>query len=108
VVLGLQNADGIVAMDLRFEFDPGVAVVKSVTNLELASNLVLTQNGWAGHHAVSLFGVSPMFGSGNFLEVVFTAKSFRSQVPFSAFAEANEGRIPLSLDPGLVRIEADE
>jgi hypothetical protein len=107
VVLGLQNADGIVAIDLRFEFDPEVADVQSVTNVGLASNLVLTQNGWVGNHAISLYGVTPMAGTGNFLEVVFTAKSSRSAVPFTAFAEANEGQIPLTLDPGLVRVEAE-
>ena len=109
VVLALQNADGIVALDMGFEFDPTVASVRGVTNVGIASNLLLTQNGLEGRHAVSLYGVTPMQGSGTFLEVVFSSDSqFLHIVPFTAFAEANERRIPLVVGPGLVMDRGDE
>lgn len=100
VVLGLSNADGILGLDLGLSMDPQYGRITGIRTTGIASDMHAQSNDLAGTRAVSLFGVTPMAGTGEFLVVTF-ATSGSTVGPLTVSAEANEGQIPLVIDNAL-------
>ena len=102
-VLGLEAADGIMGLDLGLQYDPAVARVRSVTAAGLAAGFGLISNDTGSALLVSLYGVSPMQGTGEFLVVTYDLAVPVTGLPFLVPATANEGQIPLTPGPGIPR-----
>ncbi len=102
-VLGLQGADGILGLDLGLQFDPAVARIRSVAATGLASGFGLISNDTGEGLLISLYGVAPMQGTGEFLVVTYDLAVPVTGLPFLVPATANEGRIPVVAGPGIPR-----
>jgi hypothetical protein len=100
VLLGLQNADGILGLDLTLSYDPDVVAIRNVKETGVAAPLQLVSNQEDDTLRITLYGATPLQGSGDFLVVTFEAKAPFNGVPFVVSASANEGRIPISVAPG--------
>ncbi len=100
VVLGLSNADGILGLDLGISMDPQYGRITGIRTTGIASGMHAQSNESAGTRAVSLFGVTPLAGTGEFLVVTLTANG-NTVGQIAVSAEANEGQIPLVIDNAL-------
>ena len=97
-ILGLQNADGILGMDLKLRPAQGTTI-QNVTVAGIASGLQLVSNSLDSETMISMFGNHPMVGSGQFLVVTLKTTERGSWMPFEVSAEANEGLIPVGHAP---------
>ena len=98
--LGLQNADGILGMDLTLRAVQG-ATIQTVSVAGIAAGFQLASNSVDGDTMISMFGIDPMVGSGQFLVVTVQTTSGSNGLPFEVSAEANEGLIPVGHAPGV-------
>ena len=98
--LGLQNADGILGMDLTLRAAQGTTI-QTVTAAGIASGFQLVSNSVDNDSMISMFGIDPMVGSGQFLVVTVKTTGGLSGMPFEVSAEANEGLIPVGHAPGV-------
>ncbi len=98
VVLGLQHADGIQALDLALVYDAQRVTLRQLAPVGIAASMHLAERDdrAAGRAQAALFGVQPMLGTGAFLSVTFETAEPVSGLPLSIEASANEGAIPLS------------
>jgi hypothetical protein len=99
LVLSIEDADGIEALDLAFHYDPSRIVIRSVRPAGLAAGWALHSGGDKGRWLGSLFGLLPLQGDGALLVVTVEAIGTRPTpaVPLTVSASANEGRIPVRL-----------
>ncbi len=99
LVLSIEDADGIEALDLAFHYDPSRIAIRSVRPAGLAAGWALHSGGDQGRWRGSLFGLLPLQGDGALLVVTVEAIGTRPTpaVPLTVSASANEGRIPVRL-----------
>jgi hypothetical protein len=96
IVFGMQNADGILGLDMTLKYDSSVIQVNGVSTTGISSAYTAAGNKGESGYAVSLFGVEALRGSGSFLRVTYTVTGSATGAPFSVAAQANEGQIPIS------------
>jgi hypothetical protein len=101
VVLGLQNADGILGLDMGLHFDPAAIQVRGVTALGIGSAMTISSNTVDNELLLAIYGIDSMRGSGTFLKVTYDMLAPVSGLPFSVAVQANEGQIPVALNPGV-------
>jgi hypothetical protein len=106
-VLGIEQADGIVALDLVLEFDPKRVRVVGIDTTDLGSSLALVSNtGHAAAASIALWGVEPLQGTGELLVVRARLGRGVTGFPFRIEAQANESRIPLDWGLDLEPVES--
>jgi len=102
--LSVDDATGILALDVEIEFDPLVISAISVARTALSQSFSLTVNlADPGVIEVSLFGTQPMVGSGSIVDIDFEVLGQADQsTPIDLLsAEINEGAIVATLEDGL-------
>ena len=82
VVLGLQNADGILGLDLALQYDPVSIRMHSVTVLGIGAALTAESHTVDQELLIALYGVDPLVGSGTFLKVTYEVTTPVDGVPF--------------------------
>jgi len=98
----LQNADGILGLDLSLRYDPSRIAIVSVETTGIGSGFASAHADLAGTHRIAAYGVIPLSGSGAVLNVTIEAlKGTGRQVPLQLSGVANEGRIPLRVREGI-------
>ena len=103
-VLGLQNADGILGLDLALAVDPAVAQIRSVAATGIASTFGLYGNNAGSAYLIAMYNAAAMQGSGEFLVVTYDLTTAATgSLPFGVNAAANEGLIPVALGQGIPR-----
>ena len=100
-VLGLQNADGIMGLDLEFTYDPAIVTMRSIQGMTLAAGFGIEKNLMTERSLVSVYGAGTMTGTGDFLLLTFDMPDGTSGLPVTVGALANEGQLPLTWSPGL-------
>ena len=106
VALSATPADGILGLDVRFEYDPDVLNATSVAKTPLSEPHTLNYNLVpAGRVIVSLFGSAPLSGSGPVVTITFqVVGALGAQTTLDiTVASANEGSIATTIDDGLFR-----
>ncbi len=99
LVLSIEDADGIEALDLTFHYDPSRLAIRNVRPAGLAADWALQSASEKGRWRGSLYGLLPLQGDGTLLVVTVEAVGARPTpaVPLTVSASANEGRIPVRL-----------
>jgi hypothetical protein len=96
--INLSNADGILALDLAFRYDPAQITVVGVSATGIGSALNVAHGDLNGSHLVSAYGVLPLSGSGSALTVTIQAvKTVGARLPMTITGTANEGKVPLQI-----------
>jgi hypothetical protein len=96
--INLSNADGILALDLAFRYDPAQITVVGVSATGIGSALNVAHGDLNGSHLVSAYGVLPLSGSGSVLTVTIQAvKTVGARLPMTITGTANERKIPLQI-----------
>ena len=101
--LSADNAGGILAMDIRIEYDPLVLHAVSVARTPISQTFTLTPNlNTPGVILISLFGTQPMAGAGPILNFDFQVVGATGQsTPIDLVsAGINEGGIVPTLQDG--------
>ena len=101
VVFGLENADGILGLDLELFYDAADVTIQSVTATGIASSLQLVKNDIDSATRIVLYGTKALRGSGAFLQARYTTTRPGTALPFRVAAQANEGQIPIVRAPGV-------
>ena len=99
VAVDISSANGVLGTDIVITFDPAVVTAQAVAKTSLSSPHTLTSNlSTPGVLRISLFGATPLSGSGALLNI-----TFRSEGPAGAndplhFQSVllNEGQIPVT------------
>ena len=92
----LDNADGILGLDLTLTYDASRFALVSVRTTGIGSECTVAQAGTRGSLKLAVYGVTPLSGSGPLLTVTLEALTNASvQAPLKLTALANEGRIPV-------------
>ena len=107
VLLSALPADGIQSIDVTFQYDADVVVATAVEKTPLSEPFTLTSNLTVpGIVRLSLFGTSPLAGTGAIAEIHFQVVGSPDQsTPLDlTWAEINEGSIPSTLDDGAFRV----
>jgi hypothetical protein len=105
--LSADDAAGILAMDIRIEYDPLVLQAISVARTPISQSFSLTPNLTApGVIVISLFGTQPMAGSGPILDIDFdvVGATGQSTALDLVSADINEGAIVAVLSDGLFTV----
>jgi hypothetical protein len=98
LTVSVTSGDGIAALDLVLRYDPTQLTIREARTIELSSAFGLATNDWDGALRVGLFGVEPIRGSGKLLEVVVRPVAKPTPTaPLRLEAQANEGRIPVTV-----------
>jgi hypothetical protein len=103
VDLGIDDASGILGTDVVVLYDPAVVEAFSVGTTALSSSHNLTYNlVTAGTARISLYGVTPLSGTGPLFEIGLTAVGPPGSFTPLAFdaADLNEGAIPAAVVDG--------
>ena len=95
IALGVQQAHGILALDVLLKLDSSVVQVQSVAATGIGSAFSAIGSKADAGYAVALYGVTPLEGTGALFNVTYTT-SAPSGMPFRVDAQANEGLIPIS------------
>jgi hypothetical protein len=92
----LRNADGILGLDLRLEYDPSRVAIREVETAGIASRMSLARADGIGTCRIAEYGFEPLSGSGTVLTITVEAlRGTGNESPLSASGVANEGGIPL-------------
>jgi hypothetical protein len=102
-VIGMQNADGILGLDLTLPANPATVQILGVGATGIASTFGYAAKNTGDGYLVSMYDLGPMAGSGAFLVVTYDLTGTASGLPFGVTAEANEGRITVVPGPGIPR-----
>ena len=96
----LDNADGILGLDLSLTYDASRFAVAGVRTAGIASDFSLAQAGTEGRRKLAMYGMSPLTGSGPILTVTLEALGTALRPsPVKMTAVANEGRISVRARP---------
>jgi hypothetical protein len=103
VGLTIDDASGMLGTDLVVTYDPAVVAAIDVTTTGLSAPHLLTDNlAPAGMIRISLYGATPLSGSGSLLAITFEAvgpPGSRTSLDLLS-ADLNEGGIPAALVDG--------
>jgi hypothetical protein len=96
VTVRLRNADGILGLDLRLEYDSSRLAIVGVQATGIGSGLSLARSDQEGTYRIAAYGVVPLSGSGPLLTVTVEAlrDTGRRDAP-TIGGVANEGAIRL-------------
>jgi hypothetical protein len=107
LLLAIDDADGIEALDLRLHHDPADIVIVEIRAIGFGAGLSMVNHDAGGVHNVGMYGVLPLEGSGTLLSVtVMAQRNLGANVPIRVSGEANEEMIPLRFvdsRPGTLR-----
>jgi len=96
VLVKVDRADGIQAMDLALGYDPKLVSVVDIRAVDVGAPLHVVTNDNSGTVNIAAYGVLPLSGSGAVLSVTVEARApLGLKVPLRVRGEANEGGIPL-------------
>ena len=95
VTISIENADGILGLDLELVYDRTELSILGVEPVGLAAGHGFSGSDAGDRLTVALYGTTPLGGSGRLLEVTAEARTRKGPVPFEIRAQANEGAIPL-------------
>lgn len=107
VPLQVDDAAGIRSADVRVEFSPAVAEAVAVSLTPLTSSFQIAVNlNTPGVVIVSMFGTTPLSGSGDLLTIDFeVAGALGQSTPLDlVLGELNEGAIASSLEDGIFTV----
>jgi hypothetical protein len=94
----LDNAGGILGLDLSLTYDASRFAVVGVRVAGIGSDCSLAQAGTGGTLKLAMYGVLPLSGSGPLLTITVEARTNTPLLtPLKAAAVANEGRIPIRI-----------
>ena len=98
VTISLQNADGILGLDLSLGYDASRIRIVDVAGTGLGTSFIWAKAGQGETYRVAGYGIDPLSGSGPVLTVTIEALR-NGGVPnlLSVQASANEGAIPLEV-----------
>jgi hypothetical protein len=97
VTVSIENADGILGLDLELVYDRTALSVRGVEPVDLAATQNFFGSDGDGRYVIALYGPTPLRGSGRLLEVMVEARTRTDRPPFQIRAQANEGEIPLRI-----------
>ncbi len=96
LTIRLDNADGILGLDLDLKYDATRIKIVGVRPAGIATGWGLAHADGRGAHRITTYGVQPLAGSGTAIIVtVEGAASAGSAMPIQIDGIANEGTIPL-------------
>jgi len=102
LLVSLQRADGIVALDLDLDYDSSELSIVDVRAVGLASSLLLASHDLGGSLRIAMYGTQPLRGSGEILAITVEARGhLGGRPPLRIKALANEGAIPVRPLPAL-------
>ena len=107
VPLSSLPATGILGVDITVAYDPDVLTATGVTKTAISNPFTLTVNlNTPGIVRISLFGNSPLSGSGPIADLQFDVIGAAGQTDDLdlTFAQINEGAIPATLDDGFFTV----
>ena len=107
VPISLAPADGAEGIDITLKFNSTILTATAVNKTALTGSMTLTPNlATPGEVKISLFGTTPLSGSGPIAEVVFSVIGVIGEAsPINLTrGSVNEGGISTNLDDGLVSI----
>jgi hypothetical protein len=100
LVVQVTNAEGILGLDLSLAYDASRIAIVGVESTGLASGWGVAHSDTRGTHRISTYGLTPLAGGGAVLTVTVEGLAGRgSAVPLELTAVANEGAIPLRVQP---------
>jgi hypothetical protein len=98
VVLALENAAGIEALDLALAFDSRALAIRDVRTTGLGDAMTLVSRTTPDELLVAMYGLLPLAGSGSLLSVTVEAlDDLPRRLPITISGEADEGGIPLRI-----------
>jgi hypothetical protein len=97
VVLGIQHADGILGLDMTLRYNAGDIAIRAIAPTGIGSSFTADSRDENGECALSFFSASAMEGTGPFAIVTIDLAHGAGAGLFRISAEANEGRIPLTV-----------
>lgn len=103
VSVTVDDASGMLGTDLVITYDPGVATATAVSVTGLSSEQTLFANLTVpGEVRIALYGIAPLGGGGELIEISFTSTgpTGSETVLHFAWADLNEGAIPATLIDG--------
>jgi hypothetical protein len=95
VILSLDRADGILALDLDLTFDKAKVRVVGMRTLDLASRFSVASNLDDGRLQLGIFSPMALEGSGSILSIEIAGEVDALDPPFRIAGQANEGEIPV-------------
>jgi hypothetical protein len=96
LTIDLRNAEGILGLDLKLEYEPSRLSIVGVETAGIGTALNLARSDEAGEHRIAAYGVEPLTGSGSVLTVTVEAlKNTGGNDAPSIGGMANEGAISL-------------
>lgn len=96
VLLLVENAAGVEALDLELAFPRGRLRLVDVRPVGIGSGLALASHDLGGRLRLGLYGVEPLYGSGAIVALAFEAlQPLAGLPPLRIEGRANEGRIEL-------------
>jgi hypothetical protein len=98
VVLALENAAGIEALDLALAFDSRAIAIRDVRAIGLGESMTLVSRTDTDRLLVAMYGLLPLAGSGSLLSVTVEAlDDFPRRLPITISGEADEGGVRLRI-----------
>ena len=97
VTVSIQNADGILGLDLELLYDRAELSILDVEPIGLAAMYSFSGNDVGGRYTGALYGTTALRGSGEILALTFETRTRAAHPPLRIRAQANEGEIPVSV-----------
>ena len=98
ITIDLQNADGILGLDLSLGYDPSRIRIVDVQGAGLGSSFIWAKAGHEGTYKIAGYGIDPLSGSGPVVTVTVEAlRNAGGPGLLSVQASANEGTIPVEV-----------
>jgi hypothetical protein len=99
LTIGIENADGILGLDLKLSYDPSRFGIVGVSSTGIATGWGVAHSDAPGTLRISTYGVSPLAGTGAVLTVTVEGRTGKGRaIPLGLSAVANEGAIPLRVE----------
>jgi hypothetical protein len=98
ITISLQDAEGILGLDLSLGYDASRIRIVDVQGTGLGTSFIWAKAAQAGTYKIAGYGIDPLAGSGQLLTVTVEAlKNGGGPNLLSVHASANEGAIPLDV-----------
>ena len=104
VLVLLEDADGIEALDLRFTYPGARLAIVGVQPVGIGAGMGWAWNDTGGQLRLGLYGVEPLAGSGSLVAITIEARRSLSRLPpLRIEGSANEGTIAVQLAPARLK-----
>jgi hypothetical protein len=98
ITISLQNADGILGLDMSLGYDSSRIKIVDVQGTGLGASFIWAKGGQGQTYKLAGYGIDPLSGSGQLLTVTVEAlRNAGGPNLLSVRASANEGAIPLEV-----------